>query len=306
MAEPAGLVIGAVALTTMFTSCVELADYIELGKSYATDHVRACTKLDLLKTRLWTWGEDLNISQPGYEAYELRCCWAQKPKQEVITSSLWEIQAILENVRLLTNRSKPLKRLQKDLRLLTAGTSQTIISCENPDHRLKSTGASLGAWKRFSWAISYKKKIDCLLGDLEFFINNLEEVIERTMEPTPAEIGTKVKKGNTYNFKDASRSKFLQGDAVDAKGSGECGVHQEYNFENTIGSEFYQSGHDQKIRDAFLKPPHGNGEKSEKETSITKQHQQQLPNRAVKREEDKRKEENFTKIDVKSVMDTKD
>jgi hypothetical protein len=52
MAEAAGLVLGTVALVSLFSSCVELIEYFELSKSYEYDYELACLKLSMLKSRL--------------------------------------------------------------------------------------------------------------------------------------------------------------------------------------------------------------------------------------------------------------
>lgn len=82
MAEASGLVIGAIAMASLFSTCVDLFDRFELGRDHADDYDIACTKMCLLKARFSDWGFSLNLGVPGREHPALRRYWIDE--QDVV------------------------------------------------------------------------------------------------------------------------------------------------------------------------------------------------------------------------------
>lgn len=62
--ETAGLVIGGVSLASLFTTCVDCFEYVQLGRQFGKDYQTATLKLDLIKLRLSRWANAVNTS--GY------------------------------------------------------------------------------------------------------------------------------------------------------------------------------------------------------------------------------------------------
>jgi hypothetical protein len=56
MAEAAGLAVGVVALTGLFTTCTQCLDLIQLGKAYASDYELLQTKFEAQKLRFLILG----------------------------------------------------------------------------------------------------------------------------------------------------------------------------------------------------------------------------------------------------------
>ena len=57
MAEPLGLVLGTLALASLFNDCVESYGYLEQFKSYGKEHEILSTRLDVEKAMLLQWGD---------------------------------------------------------------------------------------------------------------------------------------------------------------------------------------------------------------------------------------------------------
>ena len=178
MADVSGLVIGAVALASLFTTCIELFDYFELGKNYAYDHQLAITKLTLLRARLAGWGLSLNINSPGQENSGLRRSWPDQ--RDVVGRSLFGIKDIFENASLLVDKYKLTPRHSRTLKAVQPQASDVLIPA-TVDQPVKSATSTnwLHLRKRTKWAIHDKQKFDRFIDDLSFLIQNLEKVTDR-------------------------------------------------------------------------------------------------------------------------------
>ena len=147
VAEAVGLALGAVALASLFTTCVELFDLFETGQNHGNDFHLACIKLELLRVRLVSWGGLLHITEPGGEDLDLRAQWPWK--SEVVFGCLWEIQRILGDSDVLANKYKLVER-------------------------------PVSVRKRAVWAIRDKDRFAALVQDISFLIENLEKVTKST------------------------------------------------------------------------------------------------------------------------------
>ncbi|KAM0326738.1 hypothetical protein ACHAQA_006611 [Verticillium albo-atrum] len=70
MAETAGLVLSGIAITTLFTSCVEVLEYFENGRNWICDLGLAQAKVNLMKIRLSQLEDSLLEIADGYATDE--------------------------------------------------------------------------------------------------------------------------------------------------------------------------------------------------------------------------------------------
>ncbi len=183
MADVAGLMLGTVALASLFNACIELVERFELGRQHAYDYQIACTKVALLKARLSAWGVSVGIDKPGYEHPALRQNWTAE--QEVISRSLYAIKEIFENTSLLAEKYRLTSKRSRTFRSVVSHQVNELPSepgnSTNPKH-------SATAWavlrKQTIWAIHDKQKFDGFIQDISFLIVNLEKVTGRTIMAT--------------------------------------------------------------------------------------------------------------------------
>lgn len=183
--EPAGLAIGGIALASLFSTCLDLAEYFELSRSFAYDYQLACLKLTVLKSRLDFWGTRLNVRDAGHEKEELRLHWPEE--QEVIRCSLLGIKEIFGDAEVLADKYRLVPRKCRRLALSLPFSSSSEHESRhdqvarqpraNKPHRLFIVRRTT------TWAIRDKRKFDGLLLDLEFFIASLEKIIPRIAMP---------------------------------------------------------------------------------------------------------------------------
>ena len=180
MAEATGLAMGAVSLAMLFTTCVECLDYIDLARNHDRDYEVAVTKLILLKSRLNTWGQTLQVTNRGRERAALRDHWTQE--QDTIGRCLGAIKMMFEEAGKLESRyglkSVPAssdvvhipdeRRIHAMFPLETRSTSNTVLGDGSQSLRQKTR-----------WAIRDKKKFDSMIAELKFLIDGLVDVSER-------------------------------------------------------------------------------------------------------------------------------
>jgi hypothetical protein len=301
MAEAAGLVIGAVALGSLFSTCVDAVDCLYHGKNYQVDYRHACARMGMLKYRLSTWGEILNVSSPGHENIRLRLHWLEV--QEVVAQSFSAIQDILGSAQILADRYKIPSQSHYGTEVSTSShCNQTRSRNTRPSASRAATNQRLSlAWRRATWVIQDRQKFDAHLEKLAFFVENLEQVLKRInmSDPPISSEGRKVSDTvqsaennasshlqvpsgkshgsggsnngtwSKYTFKNIERCKFLQGDATDVQHSSDSGPSTEtFSFESTRASQFYQAPHDAPARAVFLgQPLAGSDKKAKKDSS---------------------------------------
>lgn len=178
MAEPAGLALGTVALASLLSTCLELIEYFELGKSYEYDYELACLKLSLLKSRLDTWGHCSGVSAAHHVEEELETHWPRE--RIVIHKSLQGIAGIFGNAQLLKDKYCLLPRKGRGISVGLVRSGQAPVFGHGHRRSFSDRVPSLSFCRRSTtWAIRDKQRFDNLIADLEFLISNLEEVSSR-------------------------------------------------------------------------------------------------------------------------------
>ncbi|KAF7503063.1 hypothetical protein GJ744_004345 [Endocarpon pusillum] len=176
MAEAVGLTLGTVALASLFSVCVELINYFELGKSYEYDYDLACLKLYLLKVRLDKCGKTMSIDDTIHMSQEFRQHWPQE--QDVVVRSLLGIRDIFGNAALLKDKYRLVPNKSNNIfsifPAVRAKSSTVTGHSSSSSSRLPNSRGRFSLFRRSTtWVIRDKQKFDALLSDLEFFISNL-------------------------------------------------------------------------------------------------------------------------------------
>ncbi|KAM0705525.1 hypothetical protein Q7P35_006884 [Cladosporium inversicolor] len=160
-AEAAGLAMGVITIASLFTTCIELLDYFELGKNYLYDYELACTKVNLLHKRLSNWGCATRIQEPLSDEHS---SFDGLTKHDAVKNSLLKLSAILSNTEGL--------RKKYDLRPV----SQTISGLKKQSRSERWADWSLLLRRRTTWSIRDRAKFDRFIDDISFLIDNLEKV----------------------------------------------------------------------------------------------------------------------------------
>ena len=204
MAEAAGLVMGSIAMAALFTTCIDLFDRFELGRTYSYDYQLACTKMCLLKARLSSWGISLNLRIPGHEHPALRQHWMEE--RDVVGRSLSGIKQAFENASVLAEKYT--------LTPTSSRAFRTVVSHRPLELEYRSEGSkppqdTINGWKylrkRTAWALHDKQKLDSFIDSLSFLIDNLEKVTERIEMRSSYQSPAKSKLDDTPMAKDPTK-----------------------------------------------------------------------------------------------------
>jgi len=187
--EAAGLALGGVALAGLFSSCIDVLEYLETGRTWARDIHITLTKLSFLKQRLREWGAAVSIHTHPSEKQSLPN--ASREEKGLIADSLLGIQQLLAATSRLCSKHGCVRDSQRqgighdgvcwDGWSVKAGS---IDSRNEEGSRLPETvvdtAKSCARWRtlrlRVAWAVSDKKRFDALIGELEFLVSNLERL----------------------------------------------------------------------------------------------------------------------------------
>jgi hypothetical protein len=177
MAEAAGLVLGAVGLAALFSTCVECFDYVHTAKSYEKDRNILHARLQIEKVRLWWWGQVLGLHKrekapkgllnvPAIRAavennLEVICQIFDDEKELIARYGLRQAESENENRGTVAVRDDigPAARLRASFGIKS--------SCYSQEISLKL---------RARWAIHDKTKFVLLVQDLKALIDGLHDV----------------------------------------------------------------------------------------------------------------------------------
>ncbi|MCJ1381186.1 hypothetical protein MMC17_004295 [Xylographa soralifera] len=169
--EVAGIVIGAVALASLFTDCIECLDYIDVAQSFDRDYNILLTKLDIEKQRLLIWGEsyglldDKTVDRTHHDSTRTEAT----VKRFLITIHM-----------IFTDTDK----MEEKYGLQYSGSSSPP---GNSLHRApftryastihKSKVGKSSSSNKFSWAIQDRSKFSAMITDLKDLIDGLENIV---------------------------------------------------------------------------------------------------------------------------------
>ena len=174
--EPAGLTIGAIALASLFTDCIECLDLIELARSSEKGLKTQVCKLSFIKRQLMVWGESIGLLSPD------------EGRDDVLdqVQGRKEIEDVLQQISILLKDAEKLKtKYGVDLNGTDDGESHCIeVSRSRRDifkrNPLVEFISRLAAHQRRSpiltktrWAIRDSKKFESLVVDLDWFVTKL-------------------------------------------------------------------------------------------------------------------------------------
>ena len=176
--EPVSLAIGAVALASLFSTCLECFDYFKAAQSLSSDLEILVNKLDCQKERLLTWGDLIGISKTAEEG---RVADLDTPKGELVKRCLNSITSLCSDA----------EKLQKNYGVQhMTGLSSAV----DRDNRLSFNRMTLfrKSFQRISqtdaqrqpniltatrWAIHDKSKFETLASHIRELVDDLHNVI---------------------------------------------------------------------------------------------------------------------------------
>ena len=177
MAEAAGLALGAISLSGLLSTCIELADYISLARNVGSDYEISYTKFLLLRSRLSSSGQQLCSTFEMYADNDARNWYKNATIRNLIAIKdlLGDVQKLQEKYGLRQEGDGD--DMLIELQSHHSSTLQEIESLLKASAERRQRKTPLG--RKIVWAIRDKKAFDGLLSDLAFHIDEQEKFIIR-------------------------------------------------------------------------------------------------------------------------------
>jgi hypothetical protein len=180
MAETAGLVIGAVSLTAIFTACVDCFEYVQLGRNFGKDYQRSLLKLDIAKLRLSRWADTVDDAHNQYQFPVGTPVEAQKAEEILgeIVACFADAERVSQRFKTKSNNSTKLQAYDADKDL---EPSLRTIHNKMRDLALMRQRRSSVRHKT-AWALYEKKYFDRLINDVAQLVEGLIQLFPATQQ----------------------------------------------------------------------------------------------------------------------------
>ncbi|RYP53535.1 hypothetical protein DL768_001490 [Monosporascus sp. mg162] len=172
MAEPFGIVAGALGVAGLFNNCVDCFEYVQLGRRFGRDYERCQLRLDIAKARLGRWGEAVKINDdPRFQS------------GAPIDKSVQLAQSIIEEILLLFESARKTSK-----RYELVADQQDLVVFEDKD--MKPVGRALhkrlkefayrrqkhtSLVKKAAWALYDGKSLEKIIDQVASFVDELEK-----------------------------------------------------------------------------------------------------------------------------------
>jgi hypothetical protein len=171
MAEPFGIVSGAIGIAAAFTTCVDIFEYVHLGRRFGKDYQTNQLKLTLLRLRLSRWGQAVDI----YNDPQLGNPSAKKAEIQAAKDTLLQILVLFDDSNQISKKFTikandglvaPPEDTAADLATAAVNNGMRDIAVN------RQKGTSLV--KITSWAIHHGPAFKTLADNLSDLIDGLE------------------------------------------------------------------------------------------------------------------------------------
>ncbi|KAK0622437.1 prion-inhibition and propagation-domain-containing protein [Immersiella caudata] len=159
MSDPFGIVVGVVGIATAFSACIEVFEYVHLGRRFGKDYQTNQLKLTALRLRLSRWGEAVHV----YDDPQLGSPAASKAELQAAKDTLLQIFVLFEDSNKISKKF-----------------GITGDAPPAPESNADMKGATI--LRLSSWAIHNNTSFKTLIDDIRALVDGLE----RLFPPPPA------------------------------------------------------------------------------------------------------------------------
>ena len=190
MVDPVGTGLGvaglAVGLAALFTSCLDVWDFVDAGKAHASNFSLLRTKLDNQRILFIIWGKKLGFGSPN--GYDKRL---DDPFiSSAVEANLNHIQRIFSDTDTLAKRYG-IKIIEKESRAIGLSVQRSAIfqrSYKSFLDKLRADQNATSIWKVTRWSIRDEKKFDTMVNNLAEVIDGLDRITAAFISQLQAEV----------------------------------------------------------------------------------------------------------------------
>ena len=174
MAEPFGIVAGAIGIASAFTACVDCFEYVQFGRHFGRDFETSQLALNCARLRLIRWGESVNI----YDDPKLGRQDATTTEIQLAKDSLLQILVLFADTESISKKYKLTAKAGEDLSAYsTCDMDPKIVVLDNKMKGLAIQRQKKGRFlKLASWALYHRSTLRDLLEQVVSLIDEIEKL----------------------------------------------------------------------------------------------------------------------------------
>ena len=179
MAEPFGIVAGAVGIAVAFSACVECFEYIQLGRHFGQDFQTNQIILDCARLRLTRWGESVNI----YNDPKLGYLDPSPTEVTTANNTLLQILVLFEDSAKISNQYKLKAKKGDDISVYSSNDmdpSSRWLSNKMRELAIKRQKSS-SLLKMTTWALYHSSEFKQLIESITKLIDQLEKLFPASL-----------------------------------------------------------------------------------------------------------------------------
>ena len=180
MAETAGLVLGAVALASLFNTCADCFRLIQIGIQASPDFQKAAIEISVLHLRFARWGEAIDVS-------ELHLPETEQLVLEGLLNQIKDVFAKSERIsrryqRTANEDDLPVYDAVSDMEPMQRNLLMKLKDMANPpkpkdresESRTSKTPGGMRVTRKVAWALYTKHDLESLIADICRLVDHLE------------------------------------------------------------------------------------------------------------------------------------
>ncbi|TVY73352.1 Heterokaryon incompatibility protein s [Lachnellula suecica] len=174
MAEPFGIVSGAIGIASAFTACIDCFGYIHFGRQFGRDFQTNQLALNCARLRLTRWGESVNI----YDDPKLGRQDATAAEIQLAKDALLQILVLFADTKSISQKYKLTATAREDLSVYsTDDMDPKIIVLDNKMRALALQRQKKTQFlKLTSWALYHRSTLKDLLEQIVLLLDEIEKI----------------------------------------------------------------------------------------------------------------------------------
>ncbi|KAH7061831.1 prion-inhibition and propagation-domain-containing protein [Paraphoma chrysanthemicola] len=184
MAETAGLVVGVVALASLFNNTVECFEFVQLGRTFGKSFQTSQLKLDNARLRLSRWGKSLGLDDDVRDTASLQGRFGSEANVKHAEALLGQIVELFAEAEGVSSRYK--SRTEPQDGSLVVYDPQTDLDPAVAKLHDKMRQLAIerqnrsGVRQKAKWALYQEKHFRRLIEDITELVNDLDSLFPTT------------------------------------------------------------------------------------------------------------------------------
>ncbi|KAF4985682.1 hypothetical protein FDECE_16392 [Fusarium decemcellulare] len=178
--EAAGLVLGALGISGLFTACIQNFDIVVNSRNFGHEFDLLCTQLGLQRIRLVLWGESLGlVPGPSEKRIPYHTTIERDDIRPAIESTLNHLCLLLQNAEVVTGRYKLEDGMDGAQEIQPASSTGLTIFRERFESfkaRIRKNQKAKSTWEVTRWAIHDSAKFKAMIGNIKDLMDGLESI----------------------------------------------------------------------------------------------------------------------------------